>query len=126
MRSALLLLGVALATRAVLAETLVVDDKVTVRDSTIARPTRGMHMSQVERKFGAPTSRHAAVGQPPITRWDYPNFAVFFERDIVIHAVVTGEHASAPSDAGNPDAGDAAAGAGAAAHPPPVELAPPQ
>jgi hypothetical protein len=26
---------------------------------------------------------------PPITRWDYNNFAVFFEGDRVIDAVVT-------------------------------------
>jgi len=47
-------------------------------------------MSAVEKRFGAPTSRHPAVGQPPITRWDYPGFSVFFEYDRVIHAVVTG------------------------------------
>jgi len=39
---------------------------------------------------GAPTTRHDTVGQPPITRWDYSGFAVFFERDRVIHAVITG------------------------------------
>jgi hypothetical protein len=50
-------------------------------------PTRGMHMSQVEARFGAPATRHAAVGKPPITRWDYPGFSVFFEYDHVIHAV---------------------------------------
>jgi hypothetical protein len=48
-----------------------------------------MHMSAVEQQFGAPVTRHETVGQPPITRWDYSGFAVFFERDIVIHAVAT-------------------------------------
>jgi hypothetical protein len=52
------------------------------------RPTRGSTMSQVEARFGTPASRHAAVGNPPITRWDYPQFAVFFEHDKVLHAVV--------------------------------------
>jgi hypothetical protein len=47
-------------------------------------------MSDVEKQFGAPASRHPTVGEPPITRWDYNGFAVFFERDRVIHAVVTG------------------------------------
>lgn len=47
-------------------------------------------MTAVEQRFGAPNSRHAAVGQPPITRWDYARFSVFFENDRVIHAVVTG------------------------------------
>ena len=71
------------------AETVVVDDHVMVRDSTVARPERGSTMAAVERKFGAPVTRHPTVGAPPITRWDYPSFAVFFERDRVIHAVVT-------------------------------------
>jgi hypothetical protein len=71
------------------AETLVVDDKVTVRDSSVARPAPGMTMKSVEERFGAPQERHPAVGAPPITRWDYPAFAVFFEKDRVIHAVVT-------------------------------------
>ena len=47
-------------------------------------------MADVEARFGAPQARHPAVGEPPITRWDYAGFAVFFERDRVIHAVVTG------------------------------------
>jgi hypothetical protein len=52
------------------------------------RPVRGSTMSQVEARFGAPASRHAAVGDPPITRWDYPQFSVFFEYDKVLHAVL--------------------------------------
>ena len=51
-------------------------------------PTRGATMSQVESRFGEPAQRHAAVGQPPITRWDYPRFSVFFEYDKVLHAVI--------------------------------------
>lgn len=53
-----------------------------------ATPARGASMTAVEAKFGAPASKHAAVGQPPITRWDYPQFSVFFEHDKVIHAVL--------------------------------------
>jgi hypothetical protein len=90
---------------AAVAETVVVDDKVAVRESSVARPKGGMLMSAVEQKFGAPVTRHPAVGQPPITRWDYPSFAVFFEKDRVIHAVVTGDAgASAPSAPGAPAA----------------------
>jgi hypothetical protein len=44
-------------------------------------------MAQVERQFGAPTERVAAVGQPPITRWVYADKIVFFEYDHVVHAV---------------------------------------
>ena len=70
-------------------ETVDVDDQVSVVASDVARPARGMTMKTVEEKFGAPTERHDAVGTPPITRWDYPDFSVFFESDRVIHAVVT-------------------------------------
>ncbi len=51
-------------------------------------PNRGASMTQVESRFGTPAQRHAAVGQPPITRWDYPQFSVFFEHDKVLHAVI--------------------------------------
>jgi len=74
---------------AALAETIVVDDQVQVRDSTVDKPKRGVTMSQVEAKFGAPVTKHDAVGQPPITRWDYAGFSVFFEHDRVIDSVVT-------------------------------------
>ena len=52
-------------------------------------PTRGMSKAQVEAKFGAPTQRVAAVGRPPISSWVYPDFIVYFEYDLVLHAVVT-------------------------------------
>jgi len=61
-------------------------------DSTPAAPVsvpgRGITMTKVEAQFGNPTERHAAVGNPPITRWDYQGFSVFFEHDHVIHSVV--------------------------------------
>jgi hypothetical protein len=72
------------------AETVVVDDQVQVRPSTVDRPARGLTMSAVEAKFGAPQTRHDAVGAPPITRWDYAGFSVFFEKDRVIDAVAFG------------------------------------
>ncbi|HTW37091.1 MAG TPA: hypothetical protein VMD49_00815 [Steroidobacteraceae bacterium] len=89
-----------------LAETIIVNDKVTVRESNVARPKRGMRMPQVERQFGAPATRHPAVGKPPITRWDYPEFSVFFEHDIVIHSVVTGDHPAASEPGDTHPAGD--------------------
>ena len=72
-----------------LAETIVVDDQVQVRDTGVDRPKRGVTMTQVEAKFGAPVTKHDAVGSPPITRWDYSGFSVFFEHDRVIDSVVT-------------------------------------
>jgi hypothetical protein len=52
-------------------------------------PPRGLTMAQVEQRYGAPADRLASVGQPPITRWVYPSFVVFFEGNIVIHAVAS-------------------------------------
>ena len=84
---ALALLAGSLLAGVAAGETLVVNDQLTVREMAGERPTRGMRMSAVEARFGSPQNRHAAVGEPPITRWDYPGFAVFFEHDLVIHAV---------------------------------------
>ena len=77
------------ASGAALAETLVVNDQLTVPSSSVATPKRGSTMTEVEKHFGAPVEKHATVGQPPITRWDYNGFSVFFEHDRVIHAVAT-------------------------------------
>ena len=51
------------------------------------RPARGMSMDKVQSAYGAPTRKVAAVGAPPIERWEYPNFTVYFEYQKVIHAV---------------------------------------
>jgi hypothetical protein len=69
------------------ADTLVVDAVAEAGASAGERPARGMTMGTVERRWGAPESRSAAVGQPPITRWEYPGFTVFFEYQHVVHAV---------------------------------------
>jgi hypothetical protein len=45
-------------------------------------------MAAVEARFGAPATKHAAVGDPPITRWDYSGFSVFFEHNLVLHSVI--------------------------------------
>ena len=71
-----------------LADTVVVGDTVAVRETSVEVPTRGTRMKVVEQRFGAPQQRHAPVGKPPITRWDYPGFTVYFEYDHVVHAVV--------------------------------------
>jgi hypothetical protein len=51
------------------------------------KPTRGMSQESVQANFGAPQSTVAAVGDPPISRWDYADFVVFFEHNLVIHSV---------------------------------------
>jgi hypothetical protein len=45
-------------------------------------------MDQVASKFGAPVTKIPAVGNPPISRWEYPGFVVYFEHEHVIHSVV--------------------------------------
>ena len=51
------------------------------------RPSRGMSEQSVEARFGAPAAKVAAVGEPPISRWEYAEFIVYFEYDKVIHSV---------------------------------------
>lgn len=52
------------------------------------RPTRGMSMDTVKRQFGEPQQVFTAIGKPPITRWRYKDYTVYFEFDKVVHAVV--------------------------------------
>ena len=52
-------------------------------------PTRGMDKNNVRNVFGEPAQEHAPVGDPPITRWDYSGYSVFFEYDKVLHSVIT-------------------------------------
>ncbi|HUN72238.1 MAG TPA: hypothetical protein VMU52_08005 [Steroidobacteraceae bacterium] len=92
MRSAkllILLVGCTLAGGAA-AETVLVDGHVQLEQTSIAHPQRGTTMQQVEAKFGTPQRRYPAVGKPPITRWDYPSFSVYFEYSRVVHSVVHG------------------------------------
>ena len=84
-----LLIGCALAGGAS-AETVVIDGQVQVEQTSVSRPGPGTTMHEVEAKFGQPQKRYSAVGKPPITRWDYPSFSVFFEFNRVVHSVVHG------------------------------------
>jgi len=93
-RLAVLAASLACGVASVVAEPIVVNDQIVVRQASGPVPARGMTMSAVEKQFGQPAERHPSVGgapaQPPITRWDYRGFSVFFERDRVIHSVATG------------------------------------
>jgi hypothetical protein len=73
-------------------------------EAGVTLPARGRSMSQIEATFGAPSAKHAPVAgpnnhraNPPITRWDYPNFSVYFENSHVIDAVL---RKSSPSETG--------------------------
>jgi hypothetical protein len=74
------------------------------RQAGMPLPTRGSTMSEVEARFGVPTRKYAAIsgpnstGQnPPITRWAYPGFSVYFEHDHVVDAVA---NKAAPNEVG--------------------------
>ncbi len=72
------------------AETIAVDHGIAVRVPGFPTPARGMKMSEVAARFGDPVSKIPAIGKPPITRWEYRGFVVYFEFDHVIHTVVAG------------------------------------
>ena len=88
MRYRNLLLAAALASGLAAAETISVDSGIAVKESDIATPARGMTMEQVASKFGAPATKVPAVGKPPISRWEYAGFVVYFEAEHVIHSVI--------------------------------------
>jgi hypothetical protein len=88
MRYRILLLAAVLASGLAGAETIAVDSGIAVKESDVATPARGMTMDQVATKFGAPVTKVPAVGKPPISRWEYPGFIVYFEANYVIHSVV--------------------------------------
>ncbi len=51
-------------------------------------PTKGMSMNQVTQQFGKPDVTNEAVGEPPISKWKYDDFTVYFERTWVISSVI--------------------------------------
>jgi hypothetical protein len=92
-------LALAGVTAAAQAETLLIDR---VQQPTTAHPARGLSMSQVEARFGAPQQRLDARGGqkrqwPTINRWVYPDFVVYFEKNKVIDVVA---HKASPNEVG--------------------------
>jgi len=51
-------------------------------------PQRAVTMDQVKMQFGEPMDAKPAIGEPPITRWEYANFTVYFEYNRVIESVI--------------------------------------
>lgn len=54
----------------------------------IPRPRSGQSMDQVRARFGEPANQVPWVGDPPISRWVYDGFTVYFEHDHVITTVI--------------------------------------
>lgn len=87
MRSLLALLGSLLLSFATLAQTL----EIPVGqqgDAVAGLPQLGESKRSVLERFGLADEEHPAVGQPPISRWDYRSFSVYFEYDHVINSVL--------------------------------------
>jgi len=50
-------------------------------------PIKGMSKQQVRQVYGEPVKVMPPVGDPPITRWVYDRYTVYFEYTHVIHSV---------------------------------------
>lgn len=90
-------LSIALAATAGMAPIAAHGDSLLVNrvqeEKSMDLPARGMSMSEVEKKYGAPQRKLSPRGgdsakHPTINRWDYSNFIVYFENSHVIHSVL--------------------------------------
>ena len=85
-KSILLGLSLLLLSSSALADVLLIEE---VRASQrMQLPENGLTKSEVENRFGAPTQKQGSVGDPPISRWDYPDYIVYFEYGLVITSVL--------------------------------------
>ncbi len=84
-----LLFGTVLIGTSALADTVTIPAGQQGADNqNMPRPNSGMSMNQVSEQFGEPSQQVPAIGDPPISRWIYSGFTVYFERDRVIHSVL--------------------------------------
>lgn len=81
-----LALALAFVAQMAVADVLVIDE---VRQSeTMQLPKNGFTKADIESKFGTPVKKLPPVGDPPITRWEYDTYNVFFEYDLVLFSVL--------------------------------------
>jgi hypothetical protein len=74
------------AFQAVSADVLIIDE---VRQAErMELPKNGLDKATVEQKFGTPELKKPAVGDPPISSWDYDTYSVYFEHDLVLFTVL--------------------------------------
>jgi hypothetical protein len=78
------LVTLGLATSAAFADTLIVEG---IRKDASQQPGRGLTKAAVASKWGEPGAQSDAVGEPPISSWEYNGFVVYFENDHVLHTV---------------------------------------
>jgi len=55
-------------------------------------PGNGVNKTDVQTNFGEPVKKYAAVGDPPISRWEYDRWSVYFEYDLVLFTVLHKGH----------------------------------
>ncbi len=65
---------------------LLLTASISIAQSTVY-PMRGASMDAVLNQSGEPDKKFDPVGEPPITRWVYPTYTVYFEHQAVIHSV---------------------------------------
>lgn len=87
MKLAAISLALFITAGAAQADTLIIDKLDEANGELPYRPARGATKSGVESNFGTPLSKDAAVGDPPISSWEYADFTVYFEYDRVLHSV---------------------------------------
>jgi hypothetical protein len=51
-------------------------------------PDNGMTTADVRARFGEPVREYNPIGDPPITRWEYENWSVYFEYKVVLFTVL--------------------------------------
>jgi len=51
-------------------------------------PVKGMTKEAVRAQYGEPNKIVPPVGDPPISRWVYGRYTVYFEYEYVIHSVI--------------------------------------
>lgn len=80
------------------AETIVIPvGQQAAEKQVLERPRRGSSKEQVKAHFGDPVSTTPAVGEPPISSWEYPDFTVYFEYNHVLHSVLKRTSTSQPT-----------------------------
>jgi hypothetical protein len=92
-----MLLTLMLTTAALLAPEAVVNADVLLIEEVrqaenMPLPVNGMNQEEVRARFGVPAQVHPPVGEPPITRWDYDQWSVYFEYDLVLFSVLKKGH----------------------------------
>jgi len=87
----ILAMSLSLTVCAVSSDTLLIDaiSKAPANSASgLLRPDNGESMDMVHARFGNPIEELSAIGNPPITRWVYNGFTVYFEYDRVVSSAV--------------------------------------